>query len=148
MNPRSPATENGSLDTDTLSPVWSAGWQWPWVVTLTVMLGGNFLLAPEQVYVGSFLLVGGLSLAVAGVRAVEPVEPRHNPEERVGIHTSGMERPTGCGFRTSVPGACDDPIGRSDSPPCATGNEVLYITQYKAVVSPEDTTRNDPNENR
>lgn len=82
MNPRPPATEDGSLDTDTLSPVWSAGWQWPWVVTLTVVLGGNFLLAAEQVYVGSFLLVGGLSLAVAGVRAVET--------ESETVHTTGV----------------------------------------------------------
>jgi hypothetical protein len=63
-------TAEGSLDVDTVSPVWTAGWQWPWAVLLALMLGGNFLLAADSPLLGGAVLVGGPLLAVAGVRAV------------------------------------------------------------------------------
>mgnify|MGYP006268994719 FL=1 len=63
-------TAQGSLDVDTFSPVWTAGWQWPWAVVLALMLGGNFLLAADRPLLGSAVLVGGPVLAAAGVRAV------------------------------------------------------------------------------
>lgn len=61
---------NGSLDVDTFTPVWTAGWQWPWAVVLALMLGGNFLLAADRPLLGTAVLIGGPALAVAGVRAV------------------------------------------------------------------------------
>ncbi|MFC5369185.1 hypothetical protein [Salinirubrum litoreum] len=61
---------DGSLDVDTFTPVWTAGWQWPWAVVLALMLGGNFLLAADRPLLGTAVLFGGPALAVAGVRAV------------------------------------------------------------------------------
>lgn len=63
-------TAEGSLDVDTFTPVWTAGWQWPWAVVLALMLGGNFLLAADRPLFGTAVLVGGPLLAGAGVRAV------------------------------------------------------------------------------
>ena len=63
-------TAEGSLDIDTLTPVWTAGWQWPWAVVLALVLGGNFLLAADRPLLGTAVLVGGPLLAGAGVRAV------------------------------------------------------------------------------
>ncbi|MFD1568480.1 hypothetical protein [Halolamina litorea] len=63
-------SEEGTIDVGTVTRVWSVGWQWPWVVTLAVMLGGNFLFAADRTVLGIGVLVAGLGIAVAGVRAV------------------------------------------------------------------------------
>ena len=63
-------TAEGSLEVETFTPVWTAGWQWPWAVALAFMLGGNFLLAAHRPLLGAAVLVGGPLLAGAGVRAV------------------------------------------------------------------------------
>jgi hypothetical protein len=62
--------EEGSLDVGVFGPVWTAGWQWPWAVVLALMLGLNFLLAADRLWLGGALLLGGPALAAAGVRAV------------------------------------------------------------------------------
>ena len=63
-------SEEGTIDVGTVTRVWSVGWQWPWVVTLAVMLAGNFLFAADRTVLGIGVLVAGLGIAVAGVRAV------------------------------------------------------------------------------
>lgn len=63
-------TEEGSIDVETVSPVWSLGWQWPWGILLAAMLGGNFLFAADQLLLGTAALVGGPGVTAAGVRAV------------------------------------------------------------------------------
>ncbi|RLM56711.1 hypothetical protein DVK02_09480 [Halobellus sp. Atlit-31R] len=62
--------ESGSISVGTLSPVWTAGIQWPWVVVMALFIGGNFLLVSDQPYLGTGLLLGGLALAGFGLRAV------------------------------------------------------------------------------
>ena len=62
--------EEGSLDVGVFGPVWTAGWQWPWAVVLALMLGLNFLLAADRIWLGGAILLGGPALAAAGVRAV------------------------------------------------------------------------------
>jgi hypothetical protein len=63
-------SEEGAFDVETVTRVWSVGLQWPWAVLLVVMLGGNFLFAADQTVLGIAVLVAGLGIAVAGVRAV------------------------------------------------------------------------------
>lgn len=63
--------DKGTIDVATFTPVWTAGWQWPWAVLLALLLGGNFLLAADRVYLGAAILIGGPALALAGVRAVK-----------------------------------------------------------------------------
>ncbi|MFC6784460.1 hypothetical protein ACFQFH_02760 [Halobaculum halobium] len=63
--------EKGPIDVGTFTPVWTAGWQWPWAVVLALLLGGNFVLAADRIYLGAAILIGGPALAVAGVRAVK-----------------------------------------------------------------------------
>lgn len=63
-------SEEGTIDVGTVTRVWSVGWQWPWAVILVVMLGGNFLFAADRTVLGIGVLVAGLGIAVAGVRAV------------------------------------------------------------------------------
>lgn len=63
-------TEEGSFEVETVSPVWSLGWQWPWGILLAGMIGGNFLFAADQAVIGMAALVGGPGITVAGVRAV------------------------------------------------------------------------------
>ena len=62
--------ESGSIDINTFSPVWTAGWQWPWVVVMALIVAGNFLFVRDQPYLGTGLLIGGLALTGLGVRAV------------------------------------------------------------------------------
>lgn len=63
-------SEEGSIDVEPVSPVWSLGWQWPWAVLLAAMIGGNFLFAADRVILGTAALVGGPGITGAGVRAV------------------------------------------------------------------------------
>ncbi|MFC7095722.1 hypothetical protein [Halobaculum marinum] len=63
--------EKGPIDVGTFTPVWTAGWQWPWAVVLALLLGGNFVLAGDRIYLGAAILIGGPALAFAGVRAVK-----------------------------------------------------------------------------
>jgi hypothetical protein len=63
--------EKGPIDVGTFTPVWTAGWQWPWAVVLALLLGGNFVLAADRIYLGAAILIGGPALALAGVRAVK-----------------------------------------------------------------------------
>jgi hypothetical protein len=88
--------EDGSLGVDVFTPVWTAGWQWPWVVLLALMIGLNFVLAAERVWIGVAVLVGGPILAVAGVRSVnrragEVVETGTALVERAAAESSGFE---------------------------------------------------------
>jgi hypothetical protein len=62
--------ESGPIEINTFSPVWTAGWQWPWVVVMALIVAGNFLFVSDQVYLGTGLLIGGLVLTGLGVRAV------------------------------------------------------------------------------
>lgn len=77
-------TAAGSLDVDTLTPVWTAGWQWPWAVVLTLMLGTNFLFAADQPIVGVAVLLSGGAVTVAGVRAVGA--------ESTALHRAGVDK--------------------------------------------------------
>lgn len=63
-------SEEGSFDVETVTRVWSVGWQWPWVVLLAVMIGVNFLVAADRLVLGLAALAGGPGIAIAGVRAV------------------------------------------------------------------------------
>ena len=63
--------EKGTIDVGTFTPVWTAGWQWPWAVVLALLLGGNFVLAADRIYLGTAILIGGPALALAGVRKVK-----------------------------------------------------------------------------
>lgn len=63
-------SEDGSIDVGARKRVWSIGWQWPWAVLLVLMLGGNFLYTSDLKPLGVAILVLGLGLSVAGVRAV------------------------------------------------------------------------------
>lgn len=62
--------ESGPIEINTFSPVWTAGWQWPWVVVMALIVAGNFLFVSDQIYLGTGLLIGGLALTGLGVRAV------------------------------------------------------------------------------
>ncbi|QZX99072.1 hypothetical protein [Halobaculum rubrum] len=63
--------DKGTIDVGTFTPVWTAGWQWPWALLLALLLGGNFVLAADRVYLGAAILIGGPALVIAGVRAVK-----------------------------------------------------------------------------
>jgi len=60
----------GTIEVGTVTRVWSVGWQWPWAVVLAVMLGGNFLFSADRTVLGIAVLLVGLGVTLAGVRAV------------------------------------------------------------------------------